>query len=191
MAKCATRCGTRSSAVGCSAATTSPTRRPTIEPRRTTLAKTPYNLRKFASATEPETPQNSGVESNQLFNRNYKRSGSGKNFDGQRNIAIKLNLTPILFKGISLQGEYAFHPKMSFALGFTNFLTTNLPNALNSSTDPHFSPIKFSGYNITPEFRFYPSGDEEKGAPKGRLFYFEREIVLTEKAIFVEIGKPA
>jgi hypothetical protein len=84
--------------------------------------------------------------------------------NGESNIAIKLNLTQIAFKNISLQGEYGFHKKMTVALGYSNLLKHEIGFY---KTDALYSAPKFSAWAITPEFRFYPGATDEKPAPNG------------------------
>ncbi len=93
-----------------------------------------------------------------------KKKSLRANVDGETNTVIKLNASQLGLLNISLQGEYGFHPKMSVALGFSRFLKRDLPAY---QTDDHFGPISYSGFAITPEFRFYPAGREEKIAPRG------------------------
>jgi hypothetical protein len=89
---------------------------------------------------------------------------SRMNADGESNIAIKLNLTQLGFKNISLQGEYGFHKKMTVSLGFSKLLNTKL----NFYPDNEYYSIPtFSGWALTPEFRFYPGGSDDKPAPNG------------------------
>lgn len=93
-----------------------------------------------------------------------KKKSSRANADGESNIVIKLNASQLALKSISLQGEYGFHHKMSVALGFSRLLKSDLPTYQD---DDHFGPISYKGFAITPEFRFYPGGREDKPAPRG------------------------
>ena len=85
--------------------------------------------------------------------------------------AIKLNLTQLIFPGISLQAEYAFHKKMSVALGASILPQRTFPTELyNLNDNPYasnFSSPVFEGKSITPEFRFYPFGREGHSASNG------------------------
>lgn len=89
-----------------------------------------------------------------------------RNSDGETNIAIKMNLTQLAMKNLSFQGEYGFHRKMSVALGFSRLLTNTLPASVYSGNE-YMGPLSYKGYAITPEFRFYPGGREDKPAPNG------------------------
>jgi hypothetical protein len=90
----------------------------------------------------------------------------GANAEGNSNIVVKMNLTQLTFRNFSFQGEFAFHPKMSFALGFSYLMQRPIPSFWYDD-DPYFSRPTYGGFAITPEFRFYPSGDEDQGAPHG------------------------
>lgn len=111
------------------------------------------------------------------------------NADDKSNIAIKLNLTQLGFKNLSFQGEFGFHPKMSVALGFSYLLKNELP-AYNG--DEYFGPLTYNGTAITPEFRFYPGGDEDKPAPNG--FYIAAYLryakyKMTQRVSYTETDK--
>lgn len=118
------------------------------------------------------------------------KSAAGANFDGEPNIAIKMNLTQLGFKNLSFQGEYGFHPKMSVALGFSSLLKSKVPGY---SGDANFGPLNYSGFALTPEFRFYPGGKEEKPAPNG--FYIAAYIryakyKMTQTVSYTEENTP-
>ncbi|PBQ30790.1 hypothetical protein CNR22_03030 [Sphingobacteriaceae bacterium] len=92
--------------------------------------------------------------------------------EGDPHFAIKLNLTPLVFRSLSLQAEYAFHRKMSIALGASilpkRTLSEDLYNAIDDNPySSNFSTPVYEGKNITPEFRFYPFGREGHSAPNG------------------------
>jgi hypothetical protein len=85
---------------------------------------------------------------------------------------IKLNLSQLAIKNISLQYEFAFHKNMSISCGGSYFLSRSLPG-LFTKDDPSGQGLRspvYSGFAITPEFRFYPGRKETHQAPHG--FYF-------------------
>ena len=47
------------------------------------------------------------------------KSKSGLPGFDHSNLVIKMNLTQIAFKNLSFQAEFAFHPKLSVALGYS------------------------------------------------------------------------
>lgn len=88
--------------------------------------------------------------------------------EGSKSV-IKLNLTQLAFRNFSLQYEYGFHKNMSGALGISLVVPRNIPGQIYtppSKTEGWQIP-KFSGFAITPEFRFYPGKKEEHQAPHG------------------------
>lgn len=116
----------------------------------------PFSLNKIS--------ENSSIFSEKPALFAKKKSSRMMNGDGEPNIAIKINATQLGLKNLSFQGEYGFHRKMSVALGFSYFMKRNLPGY---QSDEHFGDINYGGYAITPEFRFYPGGREDKPAPRG------------------------
>jgi hypothetical protein len=99
-----------------------------------------------------------------------RKKSSLKNANDESNIAIKMNLTQLAFKNLSFQGEYGFHNKMSVALGFSSLLSRPFPGYLTPSdtySTEVFSTPYYKGWAVTPEFRFYPGGKDEKPAPNG------------------------
>lgn len=93
------------------------------------------------------------------------------NSEGKSNIVVKMNLTQLAFKNLSFQGEYGFHKKMSVALGVSYLIQRAVPSQLYDPKDntygSTFSSPTYGGFAITPEFRFYPGGKEDKPAPNG------------------------
>ena len=82
---------------------------------------------------------------------------------------IKLNLTQLAFRNFSFQYEYGFHKNMSGAIGIGFVIPRNIPTQLfkPSSNAEGWQVPKFSGFTVTPEFRYYPGKKEEKQAPHG------------------------
>lgn len=98
-----------------------------------------------------------------------KSSSALPGFD-YSNLVIKMNITQLAFRNLSFQGEFAFAPKFSVAIGYSRFLERPFFSALYSQPDLYannFSSPVFGGYAITPEIRFYPGGDADKPAPRG------------------------
>jgi hypothetical protein len=111
-----------------------------------------------------------------------------KNFDGIPNIVVKMNLTQLGFKNLSFMGEYGFHKKMSVGLGFSSLLERPFPSALFATSD-YFSAPSYKGFAVTPEFRFYFAGNDDKPAPQG--FYIAAymryaKYTLTQTATYQE-----
>jgi len=89
-----------------------------------------------------------------------------KNFNDISNIVLKMNVSQLVFKNLSFMGEYGFHPKFSAGLGFSSLLERKLPGLLFKST-ALFDVPTFKGWAVTPEFRWYPGGTDERPAPRG------------------------
>lgn len=89
-----------------------------------------------------------------------------KNFNDITNTVLKINVSQLILKNISLMGEYGFHPKFSAGLGFSSLLERPLP-ALFFEETTFFDIPTFKGWAVTPEVRWYPKGSEEKPAPRG------------------------
>ena len=119
------------------------------------MATEPFSLR----STMPKKE----AKNNSEF---FSKTASRKNFDGLANITLKMNLTQLALKNLSFMGEYGFHPKMSVGLGFSYLLERPLPDLVFPSTE-YFSTPTYKGRSITPEFRVYFGGDDEKPAPRG------------------------
>lgn len=93
-----------------------------------------------------------------------------QNADGEKNISVKWNITQMAFLNLSFQGEYGFHKKMSVGLGFSRLLKRDVSVLYGTKDNPyaeHFSSPLMSGFALTPEFRFYFGGNDEKPAPQG------------------------
>jgi hypothetical protein len=104
-----------------------------------------------------------------LFAKKETKLKMAANSDGKSNIAIKMNLSQIALRNLSFQAEYGFHKKMTVAVGFSYLMKRDLSLLYNvpDSLEKNFTVPKLSGFAITPEFRFYPGGDEDKPAPNG------------------------
>lgn len=92
-------------------------------------------------------------------------------FMGKKNI-VKINLSSLVFKNISLQYERVLSRKTSVALGVSVMPKTGLPFAGslkdqfgdNSDASKAIDETRLSNFSITPEFRFYLG---KKPAPAG------------------------
>ncbi|MCZ2247550.1 MAG: DUF3575 domain-containing protein [Bacteroidia bacterium] len=83
---------------------------------------------------------------------------------------VKLNLFALGTANVSLQYERALHKNLSFALQGGMIPTLGMPGIIKSSIPSGIGNIKFSGYNVSPEFRIYPGVKHDNQAPHG--FYF-------------------
>lgn len=103
-----------------------------------------------------------------LFNTVTDSSATQVTRTTHRNVA-KLNLFSLGLTNISLQYEYAFHKNMSAALGFSIMPSRGLPSFVPTTSDSIgiLKAFKFSGFSITPEFRWYPGKKLENQAPHG------------------------
>ncbi|MBK6840563.1 MAG: DUF3575 domain-containing protein [Bacteroidetes bacterium] len=82
---------------------------------------------------------------------------------GNQNI-LKLNLTSLGFVNIYLQDEYTLNGSSSVALGLSYMPSRSLPSAvIENDPNGNAGKISFSGFSITPEYRWYV----KKHAPKG------------------------
>ena len=119
------------------------------------------------SATEPFLLRSKRISSNERHTTPPAPSlARKKNFNDISNIVVKLNASQLVFKNISLMGEYGFHPKFSAGLGFSSLLERSLPGLIFEQT-AFFDVPTFKGWAVTPEIRWYPAGSDEKPAPRG------------------------
>ncbi|REJ82860.1 MAG: DUF3575 domain-containing protein [Bacteroidetes bacterium] len=80
---------------------------------------------------------------------------------------FKVNLTSLAAYNISMQYERSLTSHTALALGFSVLPLRGLPSFVIPEGDPDdLASLRFSGYSVTPEFRFYLSGKRSKG------FYF-------------------
>lgn len=74
---------------------------------------------------------------------------------GNQNI-IKLNLTSIGFGNFYLQDEYTLNGSSSVALGLSYLPSRSLPTTITTDdSSGNLKNISFSGFSITPEYRWY------------------------------------
>ena len=84
----------------------------------------------------------------------------------QSNI-IKWNVMALGLGNVSLQYERSINTHSSVALGFSILPTRGLPSTFtDKSTNTDLLLLSFSGWSITPEYRYYCSNNGPKG------FYF-------------------
>ena len=88
----------------------------------------------------------------------------------QSNI-VKVNLTPLAIKNVSLQYERSLLKKFSVALGLGFIPDRPMPTYIPEV--PGLKELEFSGFSITPEIRIYPL---LKDSPRG--FYIAPSTVL-------------
>jgi hypothetical protein len=87
---------------------------------------------------------------------------AGSTFEN-RNI-LKLNLTSLSLTNIYLQDEYTLSKKSSVALGLSYMPERNLPKYItDNDSSGNSANLTFSGFSITPEFRWYFTGKAPKG----------------------------
>jgi hypothetical protein len=112
-----------------------------------------------------ELPKTSTVNNEEVVSSVLVKKGGSS--DGPR-MVVKFNLFGLAVRNLPFQFEYAFHKNMSGALGVSMLIPRGLPSSFTGGAE--FGDLKFRGYSITPEFRFYPGKKEEHQAPHG--FYF-------------------
>jgi hypothetical protein len=79
---------------------------------------------------------------------------------------VKFNMMSLALATGTLQYERALHKNFSVALAGTRVFERGLNNFLTNG-DPFLESLKFDGWAITPEFRFYPGKTLENPAPHG------------------------
>lgn len=107
------------------------------------------------------------IASQSLYAQNTEPAASG----AKKNI-VKLNLSSLVFKNVSLQYERVVKPKMSVAVGVSLMPKSDLPFAKtlrdefsdNADAQRAIETTKLGNFSITPEVRFYVG---RKGAPTG------------------------
>lgn len=112
--------------------------------------------------------------------------------------AIKLNLTPLIFRSLSVQAEYAFHKNMSVALGASLLPKRTLSEDIYNFIDENpytsnFSTPVYEGKAITPEFRVYPFGRADRGAPAGfyiAAYYRYANYKAYQTVSYQDVGSP-
>lgn len=90
----------------------------------------------------------------------------GSSLFAQSNV-IKIGPLKLIQRSVALSFEHALNEDMSFGIGTNVFLRRDLfgnNEIINSSSNLTLKSIPFSGFTITPEFRYYIG---EAAAPKG------------------------
>ena len=83
--------------------------------------------------------------------------------NAQTNV-IKLNLFALGLTNISMQYERTISEHSSVALGLSMLPSRGLPSAaINADSSGTLKGLTFSGWSITPEYRYYFSGKAPKG----------------------------
>lgn len=115
-------------------------------------------LTTFLKAEEPTTffKPNQGNQEKYLSNvkllKKQKRGGDAEN-------CVKLKTIPLLFRMFSVQYERALNEKMSIACD-VNLLFFSASQTSGSLSD---GKVTYSGFGLSPEFRFYPGEEALKG----------------------------
>lgn len=110
----------------------------------------------YASAFEPETKKleyGLGIKPKST-SKSYHQKGYGN----PENV-VKLKLVPLAFSMASIQYERVLNDYMSVAadLNLLFYSTTTTAGSLSSAS------LKYSGFGLSPEFRYYPSGNAPAG----------------------------
>jgi len=129
-----------------------------------------------AFAFEPDLTKVPMTKSVEPF-KYLKREKVHRGYDKEN--VIKLKLIPLLLSTVSLQYERVLKENMSAACDVDFlFYSTSIPDASSLSN----VTLTFSGFGLSPEFRFYPGGE----APKG--FYVAPYLSYFSLG-FKEVGK--
>jgi len=97
----------------------------------------------------------------QLFAQE-KPAASSSSFE--KKSIIKLNLTSLAFTNVYFQYELAFTPKSSACLGISFLPERGLPSAaVKDDPSNNAANLTFSGWAITPEYRYHFSGKSPRG----------------------------
>jgi hypothetical protein len=95
----------------------------------------------------------------------------------QNNI-VKWNLSALSLVNFSLQYEHVLGPKSTVALGLSMLPSLGVPATITDKTgNEDLASLSISGWAITPEYRYYCSGE----APKG--FYFAPYLRISKYSI--------
>jgi len=128
--------------------------------------------------------------SSNILNVNAGTKRKGGSIERPHN--VKMNLLALPLRNFSLQYEYAFHKNMSAALGVRVMLPYIVDLSSQLGGDDAFGAklgkFKFTGYAITPEFRFYPGKKSEHQAPHG--FYLAPYTRFSNFAINTTVTIP-
>src|SRR5262245_24126841 len=77
---------------------------------------------------------------------------------------IKLNVLALIPVNISIQDEYTLNDNSSVCLGVSYLPERNiLTNGVPEERKTEIEDLSFSGFSITPEYRYYFSGKNPKG----------------------------
>src|SRR5689334_10688371 len=79
--------------------------------------------------------------------------------------AVKINLTPLIFKTLSLQYELGFNKKLTAAFQFNRMFERKVP-FVRFHDGKRSDPV-IEGYSLTPEIRVYPWARLNRPAPNG------------------------
>lgn len=103
--------------------------------------------------------------------------------------AIKLNATQLFLTNLSFQYEFAFHKKLSAAVGYSWLFPRKIPTQIFNVADKSrgFQSTTFSGWALTPEFRYYLGKQKQFKAPTGiYIAPYYRYASYTLKSAYVD-----
>ncbi len=81
----------------------------------------------------------------------------------QKNV-LKINILSLALGNISMQEEYSINGHSSVALGASYLPSRGLPGfAVSNDPSNNAKDLSFSGFSITPEYRYYLKGNGPKG----------------------------
>ena len=103
---------------------------------------------------------------------------------------VKLNLSSLIFTNISLQGEHVLNDNSSVALGISYMPKRGVPNiAADKDTTGNADNFSYSGFSITPEYRYYFSGKAPKGFYAAAYFRYSHLPTKDWDYIYDDNGK--
>lgn len=103
--------------------------------------------------------------------------------------AIKLNVTQLFLTNLSFQYEFAFHKKLSAAVGYSWLFPRKIPTQIFNVADKSrgFQSTTFSGWALTPEFRYYLGKQRQFKAPTGiYIAPYYRYASYTLKSAYID-----
>ncbi len=86
---------------------------------------------------------------------------------------IKINLAALAFTNVSLQGEHILNDNSSVCLGVSYLPSYSLSSQFKSGTND-LSKLSLSGFAITPEYRYYFSGNAPNGFYAAGYFRYSK-----------------
>lgn len=97
-----------------------------------------------------------------VFSTNAQTTSQDTKSDAKSN--IKLNILALLPVNISLQYEYTLNGNSGLCMGVSYLPERHMPGAaVSSQNEGKVEDLSFSGFSITPEYRYYFKGNGPKG----------------------------